>query len=73
MAVAELVKRGAEYADLEALPERVIGEIVGGDLYASPRPAIPHGRAASALEIELGSGRARWMVDPIRTRTAPGP
>lgn len=64
MTVAELVKRGAEYADLEALPERVIGEIVGGDLYVSPRPAMPHGRAASALEIELGGPFDRGRGGP---------
>lgn len=46
-------KRPATYADLEALPPNVVGEIVEGELYASPRPAIPHAVAASHLGGEL--------------------
>jgi Uma2 family endonuclease len=46
-------KRPATYADLEALPPNVVGEIVEGELYASPRPAIPHAVAASQLGGEL--------------------
>ncbi len=46
-------KRPATYADLEALPPNVVGEIVEGELYASPRPAIPHMVAASQLAGEL--------------------
>ncbi|RKH53744.1 Uma2 family endonuclease [Corallococcus aberystwythensis] len=42
-------KKPATYADLEALPEGVVGEIVEGELYASPRPAFPHLTAASFL------------------------
>ncbi len=64
VAVAELVKRGADYGDLEAPPDRVVGEIVGGDLWASPRPGIPHGRAVSALEIELGGPFDRGRGGP---------
>lgn len=39
----------ATYADLAALPEHQVGEIVGGDLHVSPRPAARHARAASRL------------------------
>ena len=39
----------ATYADLEALPDNVVGEIVGGVLHVSPRPAGPHTVAASLL------------------------
>jgi Uma2 family endonuclease len=42
-------KRPATYADLEALPPHVVGEILTGELYASPRPAIPHAWASSRL------------------------
>ena len=42
-------KRPATYADLEALPENMVGELLAGELYASPRPAIPHAWAGSAL------------------------
>ena len=39
----------ATYADLEALPERYLGELIGGTLHAKARPALPHALAASAL------------------------
>jgi hypothetical protein len=41
------------YADLlrewEDLPPSQVGEIVAGELYASPRPAGPHTLSASSL------------------------
>ncbi|MGH9323926.1 MAG: Uma2 family endonuclease [Vicinamibacteria bacterium] len=48
------VPRKATYADLEALSDRYIGEIVGGDLYASPRPRLRHAVAATRLTVRLG-------------------
>jgi Uma2 family endonuclease len=39
----------ATYEDLRVLPEDVIGELVGGTLFASPRPGAPHALAASGL------------------------
>jgi Uma2 family endonuclease len=42
-------RRPATYADLEALPENVVGELIAGELHASPRPAAPHTVAASRL------------------------
>ena len=39
----------ASYADLEALPERYVGEIIDGTLYAQARPAFPHARVMSRL------------------------
>jgi Uma2 family endonuclease len=48
------LKRAAIYRDLEALPEHLVGEIIDGDLYASPRPAIPHAIAAARLDRSLG-------------------
>ena len=48
------VKKDATYADLCALPENFVAEILGGELYASPRPASPHGHAAGALFLKLG-------------------
>ena len=41
------------YAELAALPSNMVGEIVSGALYAHPRPARPHGRAATELTGEL--------------------
>lgn len=49
------VKRPATYEDLLRVPEDRIAEIVDGDLYSSPRPAIPHVVCGSALAAELGS------------------
>ena len=39
-------EREATYDDILALPEHVVGEIVEGELFVSPRPASPP--AASA-------------------------
>jgi hypothetical protein len=43
------LKTNATYADLCAVPENFVAEILGGDLYASPQPVFRHVRAASAL------------------------
>ena len=42
------------YADLERLPDNVVGELIHGMLYASPRPADPHTVASTVLGEELG-------------------
>lgn len=46
-------RKRATYAELEALPDNVVGEIVDGVLYASPRPAGPHATAYFRLGYEL--------------------
>jgi hypothetical protein len=46
-------RKPATYADLEALPDNVVGELIGGVLYASPRPAGPDMVAYSHLTYEL--------------------
>lgn len=53
--------RAATYADLEALPPHVVGEILFGVLHGHPRPAPRHAIAAAELQTELGSpfGRGR--------------
>ena len=64
-AVAIHGKRPATYQDLIDLPENVVGEIIDGELIASPRPAFGHAHAASTLAGEL------W--DPFsRGRNGPG-
>ncbi|CAN5886887.1 hypothetical protein BH11MYX4_BH11MYX4_53180 [soil metagenome] len=62
-------KRPATYADLEALPANVVGEILRGVLHASPRPGVPHARAASTLGADLGGpfdrgrgGPGGWVI-----------
>jgi Uma2 family endonuclease len=47
-------RRRATYADLLEVPEHLVAEIVDGDLYATPRPASPHARAATAIGQDLG-------------------
>ena len=62
-------KRPATYADLEELPPNMVGEIIAGELYASPRPAVPHSRAYSRLggvlmgPFDLGwNGPGGWLI-----------
>ncbi len=52
-------RRVATHADLNGLPDRMVGEILGGELYTSPRPASRHARAASVLGGELVTGFGR--------------
>lgn len=61
--------RPVSYADLLALPEHVVGEIVDGELHVSPRPSLVHGVASSAIMEELGppfkrgrGGPGGWMI-----------
>jgi len=46
--------RPATYNDILALPDHVVGEIVDGELFVSPRPAPRHARAGSAIGFALG-------------------
>jgi Uma2 family endonuclease len=62
-------KRRATYEDLESVPPNRVGEIVEGELYVSPRPASPHGRATSRLGMLLGGpfdlgegGPGGWLI-----------
>jgi len=52
--MAEPAKKQATYADLEALPPHVVGEILFGILHAFPRPRSRHGRASFRLGSRLG-------------------
>ncbi len=42
-------RKAASYADILALPEHLVGEILDGDLFALPRPSPRHALAASGL------------------------
>jgi Uma2 family endonuclease len=58
-------QRKANYSDLEALPAHLVGELIDGELYVSPLPALPQALAATEL---LGALRG-----PSRKgRRAPG-
>jgi hypothetical protein len=63
------LKKGASYDDLVRVPEHFVAEMFDGELYASPRPALPHVRAASVLSVELGgpfdfgrNGPGGWLL-----------
>src|SRR5687767_13393644 len=45
--------RRATYADIEALPEHQVGEIIDGELFVQARPAAPHANATTILGGEL--------------------
>src|SRR5207245_10039130 len=65
-------KGKATYDDLLKLPEHVVGEIIAGELFVSPRPASPHVRASSLLGADLtgpfdrppggGAGPGGWWI-----------
>lgn len=50
---SEATKLKATYDDVLASPPHVVAEVVFGVLYQSPRPALPHAAAASAVGAEL--------------------
>ncbi len=65
--------RPATYADIEALPPHVVGEILYGVLHTHPRPAPRHSVAANRLGHEItgpfdrgrgGPGGWIFMVEP---------
>ena len=61
------LKKGATYADLVRVPEHYVAEMFDGDLYASPRPAAPHIRAATKLAAKLDGpfdfdGPGGWIL-----------
>jgi Uma2 family endonuclease len=51
--VTSHAKHPAGPADLQDLPEHVVGEILAGELHVSPRPAARHAHAATALAARL--------------------
>jgi len=59
------LKKGATYDDLCEVPDHLVAEMFDGDLYAFPRPALPHANAASTLLSEIHSSFHRkdgWVI-----------
>lgn len=61
--------RPATYADIEALPPNLVGEIAFGVLHAHPRPRARHGIAAGEVFSELRNSYGRggsgvWIFIP---------
>ncbi|MER2248465.1 Uma2 family endonuclease [Methylorubrum podarium] len=71
--MAEAAARHATYADLEAVPDHLVAEIVDGTLETHPRPRPRHATAAAGLAGELippfdrgrgGPGGWIFMIEP---------
>lgn len=69
--MADAAKRAATYADIEALPPHLVGEIIFGSLVTHPRPARRYGAAAGALNATIGApyqfgdrGPGGWVFIP---------
>jgi Uma2 family endonuclease len=61
--------RPATYADIEALPPNMVGQLIYGALHAHPRPSPKHARATSLLGSELTTpfdrgkgGPGGWII-----------
>ncbi len=64
---AKPLKTGATYEDLCEVPDHYVAEMFDGDLYGSPRPALPQAHASSVLGHQLGgsfhhSGAGGWVI-----------
>ena len=64
-------KSPATYADIEALPPNVVGQILFGSLHTHPRPVTRHVTAAHRLALKLGppyelgeNGPGGWIFLP---------
>jgi Uma2 family endonuclease len=68
--MSEPARKRASYNDLYSIPERMIGEIIDGELIVTPRPSLEHAHAASLLGGELvppysfgrGGGPGGWII-----------
>jgi Uma2 family endonuclease len=63
--------RRATYADLEAVPEGKVAELIDGQLYVFPRPAFPHLNAQGELVTRIRDpfqkgrgGPGGWWIVP---------
>jgi hypothetical protein len=57
-------RKRATYDDLVRLPENMVGEIIDGELFASPRPAPPHAIAGAAIGAIIGGPFGFGMNGP---------
>ena len=53
--MSEPAKKKAVYDDLYSIPENMTGEIINGELIATPRPSQKHVHTASTLDKKIGS------------------
>jgi Uma2 family endonuclease len=59
-----MARKRATYEDLRRLPEHVIGELIGGELVVSPRPAGHHMRTGTMMTAGLVGPFDRDPDDP---------
>ena len=65
------IKPRATYEDLCRVPDHLVAEIIGGELFTFPRPAVPHAHVASVLGGEIsgpfhrgrGGPGGWWILD----------
>ncbi|HUF16565.1 MAG TPA: Uma2 family endonuclease, partial [Thermoanaerobaculia bacterium] len=62
--MTEKSKSNAVYDDVIAAPEMKIAELVGGDLYLSPRPSLRHATSATVLGSDLNDAFHRGRSGP---------
>jgi Uma2 family endonuclease len=68
--MSEPAKKMASYEDLYSVPDDLVGEIIDGELVATPRPSVRHALASSALGGKLlppyhlgeGGGPGGWVI-----------
>ncbi|MCP3138728.1 Uma2 family endonuclease [Pyxidicoccus xibeiensis] len=67
--MSEKTKRPANFADLEAVPDHLVAQLIDGELIVMPRPASPHAVAQSVLgallltTFQLGQrGPGGWWI-----------
>ena len=71
MGKAEILGRAATYKDLCEVPDHMVAELIGGDLWVSPRPIVRHSYCAGMLAAQLvapfgngGEGPGGWWILP---------
>ncbi|GAC1367473.1 MAG: hypothetical protein NVS3B10_14500 [Polyangiales bacterium] len=64
MSNARKLDRPATRADLDALPEGTVGEIIDGVLYTQPRPRSRHAFAEGEIHMDLGAAFGRDRGGP---------
>src|SRR5437667_1552152 len=61
-------RRRATYEDLCKVPDHLVAELIDGELFTSPRPALPHALASSMIGFAL----IGTFGGPPEGSTAPG-
>lgn len=76
--MTELALRRATYEDLLKVPDHLVGELIDGELYTTPRPALRHSNVTSSLGADLhvwfqrgrGGPGGWWILDEPQLRLA---